>query len=63
MSKKIGLRQAVKLAENHTLGLLDSTYDGAFWGEDFFFDQEDESDWAVFNRAKEIILNRIRKTK
>lgn len=61
MSRKIGIREAVKLAEDHARGILESTDDGAFWGEEFFYEHENEEEWNTFTKAKEIILNRIRK--
>lgn len=32
MSKKIGLREAVRLAEGHAIGILESQDGGQFWG-------------------------------
>ena len=59
--KKIGIREAVRLAENHALGILDSTDDSAFWGEEFFEEHNIAEDWVVFAKARAIIMNRIRK--
>jgi len=61
VSKIIGIREAVKLAEDHAIGILESTDDSAFWGEDFF--DEHEQEWDVFIKAKAIIINRIRRNK
>lgn len=59
MSKrKYGIRELVKLAEDHALGILESTDDLAFWGDDFF-DSLDEKEQAKLTRAKKIIMNRI----
>lgn len=59
--KKIRLHAAVKLAENHAMGILESTDDLAFWGEDWFDDHCEDGEWQVLKRAKEIVLNRIQK--
>ena len=63
VSKKIGLRQAVKLAEDHAIGILDSMDDGAFWSEDFFDQHNDEEELRILARARNIVMNRVRKTK
>jgi hypothetical protein len=59
--KRIRLRDAVKLAEDHALGILESTDDLAFWGEDWFDEHSEDGEWKVLKRAKEIVLNRIRR--
>lgn len=61
MAQKIGVREAVKLAENHALGILDSQDDLAFWGEEFFDEHNMSQEWQVFAKARKIIMNRIRK--
>jgi hypothetical protein len=61
MAKKIGLREAVRLAEGHALGILESTDDLAFWGEEFFDENDISKEWKVFADARRIVMNRIRK--
>lgn len=61
-SNKIRLRAAVKLAEDHALGILESIDDVAFWGEDFFDEHCDGGEWKVLERAKKIVLNRLRRS-
>jgi hypothetical protein len=56
---KIRIREAIRLAEGHATGILESTDDAAFWGEDFYFDYESGDDWKVLSRARQIIMNRI----
>ena len=53
----MSLREAVKLAEGNALGILESTDDFSFWGEDFF--DEICANAATLNKAKKIVLNRI----
>jgi hypothetical protein len=54
---KIGIREAMRLAKGHACGILESTEDAAFWGEDFFFDHE--ADWDVLCMAKKRVTERI----
>ncbi len=56
---KLGIRRAVHLAEDHAIGILESTDDLAFWGEKFF--DEHEEDYKTMAEAKKIVLNRIRR--
>lgn len=56
--KRIGIRQLVKLAEEHAAGILESTDDSAFWGEEFWDEHEAECDREM-TRARKIIQNRI----
>lgn len=55
--KKLGIREAVRLATNHSIGILESTDDEAFWGEDFWEAYEDQ--WRILHRARTIVINRI----
>jgi len=55
------IREAVRMAEDHALGILDSTDDAAFWGEDFFFEHQDEDEWKILHQARQYIMNRIRR--
>jgi len=57
--RKLGIREAVHLAEGHALGILESTDDGSFWGEDFFYDGVDPRDWPTLIKAKNIVLSRL----
>lgn len=59
MAKITGIRELVRLAEDHALGILESQDDGAFWGDEFCDAHEDQ--YELMARAKEIVLNRIRK--
>ena len=59
--RKIRLRDAVRLAEDHALGILESTNDLAFWGEDWFDQHSAGGEWTVLTRAKQVVLNRIRR--
>ena len=57
--KNIGIREAVRLAEDHASGILESTDDLAFWGEDFYFEHENPEQWKIFQKARDITLNRL----
>lgn len=63
MTKRIGIREAVRLAENHAVGILESTDDLAYWGEDFFDAHDDDNEWKILQKAREIILNRIKRNR
>lgn len=56
---KIRIRKAVELAESHALGILESTNDYEFWGEDFFAEHCEGGEWQVLTKAKNIVLKRI----
>lgn len=58
--RKCGIRELVKMAEDHALGILDSQDDLAFWGENFFFSLEAETQNKL-QRAKDIVMRRIGK--
>jgi hypothetical protein len=58
---KLRIREAVKLAEGHALGILKSADDLAFWGEDFFYDHCEDGDWQVLTKARKIIMNRLKR--
>ena len=60
---KIGIREAVRLAEDHALGILDSADDGSFWGDDFIDEHADARSTSVLIKAKRIVMNRIRRTR
>lgn len=55
--KKLGIREAVRLATGHAVGILESQDDDEFWGEDFMVDHME--DWALLAEAKKIVLRRI----
>ena len=61
--RKLGIREAVRLAEGHALGILESTDDDSFWGEDFFYNVlglgVDPRDWPTLTKAKNIVLSRL----
>ena len=56
----ISIRKATQLAEGHAIGILESTDDYAFWGEDFY-DEHGDDDWKILQRARDIVLNRLRR--
>jgi hypothetical protein len=39
---KLRIREAVRLAEGHASGILESTDDCAYWGEDFYDDHSSD---------------------
>ena len=60
--KKIHLREAVKLAEGNALGILESTDDFSFWGEAFFDEHCTDGEAVTLDKAKKIVLNRIKRS-
>jgi hypothetical protein len=59
--RTIKIREAVRLAEDHALGILESTDDAAFWGEDFFVEHMDGDEWKILDQARKYVMNRIRR--
>jgi hypothetical protein len=60
---KLRIREAVNLAEGHAIGILESTDDLAFWGEDFFDEHSEDGEWQVLTKAKKSVINRLRSRK
>lgn len=53
-----GIRWYTDRAMEHALGILDSCDDESFWGDDY---DPNDVDWEMRAKAKEFIMNRIRK--
>jgi hypothetical protein len=63
MAKPLGIREAVKTAEDRALGLLDSMEDDSYWGQEFADEHDNPNDYAVMTVARKIVMNRIRTTR
>jgi hypothetical protein len=59
--RTVKIREAVRMAEEHALGILESTDDAAFWGEDFFFEHMNGDEWKILAQARRFVMNRIRR--
>lgn len=59
--ERLGIREAVRKAEDCAQGILESQDDAQYWGDEFCDEHEYEMDIETMTRAREIIINRIRR--